>query len=286
MINKIIIGVLGPKGSFSDIAGKKWAKKRKALKGKYELRYFEDIPSVIAAIAKGEISFAVIPVENSLEGAVTVTLDLLMEQKGIKIVDELVLKIVHCLLAKKGCTSIKKIASHPQGLAQCRRHLAENYPGVELVPLSSTSAAAVKASKSKNFAAIASKEAAVEYGLEVIEEGIQDNNANCTRFIVIGNTLPAPTGKDKTSLIVWPKRNKAGALCEILKVFAKKNIDLTKVESRTTKKALGDYRFHMDLKGHMSDKDVAEALVELKKIVKKVKILGSYPEHNTMRRCK
>lgn len=285
-MNKNIIGVLGPRGSFSEKAGKKWLRKKGVRKGKYELKYFADIPSVISAMAKGEIDFAVIPVENSLEGPVTVTLDLLMDQEGIKIVDELVLKIVHCLLAKKGCTSIKKIASHPQGLAQCRKYIEKNYPGVELMPMDSTSAAALKASKSKNFAAIASKEAAAEYGLEAIEEGIQDNNANCTRFIVIGNILPAPTGNDKTSLIVWPKRNKAGALYEILGVFAKKNIDLTKVESRTTKRALGDYRFHMDLKGHMNDKNVAKALAELKKIVKKVKILGSYPLAGTIGRCR
>lgn len=273
----ITIGVLGPKKSFSEKAAKQWAEKSISRNEQYKIEYFDDIPSIIAAIIKGEITFAVIPTENSLEGSITITLDLLMEHEELKIVGEWVLQIVHCFLANKRGIPIKKIASHQQAINQCRNYLQLYHKGIETVPMNSTSAAAAKASKSKSIAAIASREAAAEYDLDIIDENIQDNSVNFTRFIVIGNYYPAITGNDKTSIIVWPKENKAGALYEILGVFAEKEIDLIKIESRTTKKTLGDYLFHIDIKGHMEDKIIAEALKELKRKAGILKNLGSYP---------
>lgn len=273
----ITIGVLGPKKSFSEKAAKQWAEKNIGSNDQYRIEYFDDIPSIITAIIKSEITFAVIPTENSLEGSITITLDLLMEHEELKIVGEWVLHIVHCFLAKKRGSLIKKIVSHQQAINQCRNYLQLYCKGIKIVPMNSTSAAAAKASKSKDTAAIASREAAAEYDLDIIDENIQDNSANFTRFIVIGNYCPATTGNDKTSIIVWPKENRAGALYEILGVFAEKKIDLIKIESRTTKKALGDYLFHIDMKGHMEDKIIAETLEKLKQKVGMLKNLGSYP---------
>jgi len=264
------IATLGPRGTYSEKAARQ-------LDMSARIVFCRNIPDVVEAVLAGKEDVAVVPIENSLEGSVNVTLDLLRENK-LSVIGEINVHVVHCLVMKGKKEDVTMIYSHSQALAQCRKYLRENFPNAQIYETTSTADAANKASLAKHIAAIASKEAANEYGLKIFAKNIQDVNENYTRFIVIGKNIPEPTGNDKTSIIVYPKENKFGALYEILGVFAKRGIDLTKVESRTTKKALGDYLFHIDLNGHVKDKIVAAALEELREIVQMLKILGSYPK--------
>ncbi len=166
--------------------------------------------------------------------------------------------------------------SKPQALSQCRKYIKKNFRDIEIRSTLSTSQAAKLASGSKNIAAIASIESAQRYGLDILAENIQDMNENYTRFIVVGKNTPPATGNDKTSIIIYLEKNRPGALYEILGEFASKGIDLTRIESRPTKKILGDYLFHIDLKGHIKDEVVRDVLDRVKHKVGMLKILGSY----------
>lgn len=265
----MIIGILGPEGSYSEKAAKQW-------RPSANLRYCDDIQDTVEALLRNEVDYAIVPVENSLEGSIPLTLDLLMEHQ-LKIAGEEIVQISHCLLVKSDISDIKTIMSHPQALSQCRRFLKEHFRNIEVRPVMSTSLAAKLASGSKDLAAIASIESAQRYGLKIIEENIQDINENYTRFIVIGKETPHATGNDKTSIIVYLQKNRPGALYEILGELAHRNIDLTKIESRPTKKLLGDYLFHIDLRGHIEDALIKETLDKIKSKVGMLKILGSYP---------
>ena len=265
----MIIGILGPERSFSEKAAEQW-------NDKSELRYYDDIMETVEALLKGDVDYSIVPVENSLEGSITLTLDLLMEHQ-LKITGEVIVQVNHCLLSKGSLRDIKIIMSHPQALSQCRKFIKKNFEDAEVRSTMSTSLAAKLASESKEIAAIASRESARKYGLAILAENIQDISENYTRFIVIGKTSPRATGNDKTSIIVYLEKNRPGALYEILGDFANKGIDLTKIESRPTKKILGDYLFHIDLRGHIEDKTIKEALERIKGKVGMLKILGSYP---------
>ena len=265
----MIIGTFGPEGSYTEKAAKQWNKTG-------ELHYYDDIQDTVEALIHNEVDCSIVPVENSLEGSIPLTLDLLMEHQ-LKIVGEVIVQINHCLLATGRLSDIKVIMSHPQALSQCRKYIKSHFRNVELRPVLSTSHAAKLASGSGDIAAIASRESAQRYGLKILDENIQDMNENYTRFIVIGNDIPEPTGNDKTSIIIYLQKNRPGALFEILKEFANKNIDLTKIESRPTKKFLGDYLFHIDLKGHIEDRHIKETLEKINSKVGMLKILGSYP---------
>ncbi len=265
----MIIGILGPEGSYSEKAAKKWNKKSK-------LRYCDDIQDTVEVLLQNEVDYSIVPVENSLEGSIPLTLDLLMEYQ-LKIAGEVVIQIKHCLLAKGNISDIKVIMSHPQALSQCRKFIKKHFRNAEVSPVMSTSLAAKLASGSKDIAAIASVESAEMYGLKILEENIQDINENFTRFIVVGKETPHATGNDKTSIIIYLQKNRPGALYEILGELAHRNIDLTKIESRPTKKLLGDYLFHIDLRGHIEDALIKETLDRIESKVKMLKILGSYP---------
>ena len=265
----MIIGTLGPEGSFSEKAAKQW-------NDKAELRYYDDILDTVDALLRDEVDCSIIPIENSLEGSITLTLDLLMEQQ-LKIVGEVIVQIRHCLLSKGRLADLKILMSIPQALSQCKKYIKQNFKNIEVRTTLSTSQAAKLASEAKHIAAIASRESARIYGLEILDEDIQDANENFTRFIVIGRTTPPATGNDKTSLIVYLEKNRPGALYEILGEFANKGIDLTKIESRPTKRVLGDYLFYIDLKGHIEDRIIKDALERVKSKVGMLKILGSYP---------
>lgn len=265
----MIIGTLGPEGSYSEKAAEQWNKAGK-------LQYYDDIQDTVEALLNNEVDYSIVPVENSLEGSIPLTLDLLMEHQ-LKIVGEVIVQISHCLLSNGRLSDIKIIMSHPQALSQCRKFIKNNFKNVEVRPVLSTSLAAKLASGSKDIAAIASGESAQRYGLKILEENIQDVNENYTRFIVIGKETPHATGNDKTSIILYLQKNRPGALFEILDEFAKKNIDLTKIESRPTKKLLGDYLFHIDLKGHIEDRIIIDTLEKINSKVGMLKILGSYP---------
>ena len=265
----MIIGTLGPEGSFSEKAAKQW-------NDKAELRYYDDILDTVDALLRDEVDCSIVPIENSLEGSITLTLDLLMEQQ-LKIVGEVIVQIRHCLLSKGRLADLKILMSIPQALSQCKKYIKQNFKNIEVRTTLSTSQAAKLASEAKHIAAIASRESARIYGLEILDEDIQDANENFTRFIVIGRTTPPATGNDKTSLIVYLEKNRPGALYEILGEFATEGIDLTKIESRPTKRVLGDYLFYIDLKGHIEDRIINDALDRVKSKVGMLKILGSYP---------
>jgi prephenate dehydratase len=265
----MIIGTLGPKGTYSEKAALLWDDKA-------DLRYYDDIFDTVDALLRHEVDCSIVPIENSLEGSITLTLDLLMEHQ-LKIIGEVIVQIKHCLLSRGKPEEVKIIMSHPQALSQCRKYIKNHFKDIEIRSALSTSLAAKLASGSNEIASIASKESADVYGLKVIEENIQDMNENFTRFVVIGKETRAPTGNDKTSIIVYLEKNRPGALYEILGEFANKRIDLTKIESRPTKKVLGDYLFYIDMKGHIQEKSIKETLDRIRSKVGMLKILGSYP---------
>ncbi|HEY9246226.1 MAG TPA: prephenate dehydratase [Candidatus Methanoperedens sp.] len=265
----MIIGTLGPEGSYTEKAAKKWDNGAK-------LRYYDDILDTVEALMRDEVDMSVVPIENSLEGSITLTLDLLMEYQ-LKIVGEIVIQINHCLLSKGRPDEIKIIISHPQALSQCRKYITKNFRNAEIRPTLSTSIAAKQVAELSGVAAIASRESAVRYGLDILDENIQDTSENYTRFIVIGKTVSHATGNDKTSVIIYLEKNMPGALYEILGEFAIRKIDLTKIESRPTKRNLGDYLFYIDMKGHLENAIVKDAIEKVRSKVGMLKILGSYP---------
>ncbi len=231
---------------------------------------------VLGEVESGRADFGIIPVENSNEGSVSVTLDILADTE-LSVCGEVSLKIEQCFLVSDSKAKITRIYSHPHALAQCRQWLNKHYSDAELVPVSSTAEAAKTAAKSSHSAAIASEAAGKIYGMYVLHKGIQDNRQNWTRFFVVGNTQTNPSGKDKTTLIFMLK-DKIGALYEILGIFNKNKVNLTKIESRPTKKKAWEYMFFADLEGHMADKKTAKTVEELKKSCVFVKVLGSYPK--------
>ncbi len=266
---KISIGVLGPEGTFSEQAAKRWIGYSPV-----EIRYFDDIDEVVSSVGTA-IDFGVVPIENSLEGSIGLTLDALLRYP-VTIIGEVILPIQHSLLAKSG--AIHTIMSHPQAIAQCRRFLEENYRNADIQVTASTAHAAKLASTKEGVAAIAPAETATKYGLEIISANIQNADENYTRFIVLGTDadLPAPTGHDKTSIIVDLHKDRPGALYELLGEFASRDINLTKIESCPTRKALGDYLFYIDFQGHIHDELVSNVMKSTEKIVAMCKVLGSY----------
>ncbi len=266
---KTAIGVLGPEGTFSEQAAKRWIGYSSA-----ELRYFDDIDEVISSVGT-TIDLGVVPIENSLEGSIGLTLDALLKYP-VTIIGEIILPIQHCLLAKSG--AIHTVMSHPQAIAQCRRFLEANYGNADIQVTASTAHAAKLASAQEGVAAIAPAETAAKYGLEIVSANIQNVDENYTRFIVLGTDtdLPAPTGHDKTSIIVDLRKDRPGALYELLGEFASRDINLTKIESCPTKKALGDYLFYIDFQGHIHDELICDAMKSIEGMVAMLKVLGSY----------
>jgi prephenate dehydratase len=285
----MIIGVLGPTGSYSEKAAEKWIAKEGDAKG-FSLQYYDDIPDTVSAVLDRTIDLGIVPVENSLEGSVGITLDLLNEN-DLTIVGEVVVTIKHCLLSKGKLSDIRIILSHPQALAQCRQFLKKRFANAEIRTTGSTSHAAKLANEFEEMAAIASRESAQMYGLEVLIQDIQDREENHTRFIVIkaGPTAgptpePEPSlsekGSYKTSIIVYLKKDRPGALYELLGEFAKRGVNLTRIESRPSKRALGDYIFYIDFEGHTNDEVIRDALDNITSSVGMLKNLGSYPQFN------
>ena len=283
----MIIGVLGPTGSYSEKAAEKWIAKNGGSKV-VNLQYYDDIPDTVSAVLDKTIDLGIIPVENSLEGSVGITLDMLNEN-DLTIVGEMVVTIKHCLLSKGKLSDIKIILSHPQALAQCRQFLKKRFANAEIRTTGSTSHAAKLANEFEEMAAIASRESAQMYGLKVLIQDIQDRKENHTRFIVIksGSTVKTPSEPEpsvsekisyKTSIIVYLKKDRPGALYELLGEFAKRGINLTRIESRPSKRALGDYIFYIDFEGHTNDEVIIDALDNITSSVGMLKILGSYPQ--------
>jgi len=265
-----LVGVLGPEGTFSERAARKYSPN-------IILRYYSDFDDVLAAVEHNEVDFGVVPLENSLEGSVGQTLDSLL-RRDVMIIDEINVPVKHCLIGKGKPENVKVIVSHPQALAQCRRYLKHHYPQVELRTTGSTSHAAKLAQEFSEMAAIAGAEAAKNYGLNIMARDVQDSEENVTRFVVVGRKLSLPSGKDKTSLAIYLEKAAPGALWNVLEEFAHRGINLTKIESRPSRKGLGDYYFFIDLEGHVSDSQVDEVLRKIENKAAIVKLLGSYPQ--------
>jgi prephenate dehydratase len=275
-INKKI-AYLGPPGTFTEEALDKFVGDISQIKK----IPFSTVTEVIKSVDKGEADEGLVPIENSIEGSVNITQDILTFESEAKIIGEVTIPVKHSLIGKKKIKlgKVRRIISHPHATAQCRKFLAANLKGVEIVAANST-AEAVKILKKEDddVAAIGTKIAAKIYGLEIIESDIEDNKDNKTRFVFIGNKIQPRTGSDKTSIVCFLKEDRPGSLYNILKEFAQRNINLTRLESRPAKKNLGDYVFMIDLDGHLHDKNVFEAIEVLRRGVYMVKILGSYPK--------
>jgi chorismate mutase/prephenate dehydratase len=263
------IAYLGPQATFTNLAA------IKKFGSQVEYLPCNTITDIFAEVEKQNADYGVVPIENSIEGAVSHTLDMFVDS-DLKICAQIILEVSHNLLANCPKKSIKRIYSNPQVFGQCRIWLESNLPKAELVEVTSTTRAAQIAAKSKNSACIASILAAKQYGLKVIAKDIEDNPHNITRFLVIGQTDVAQSGEDRTS-IMFSIKDRVGALHDMLVPFKKNKINLTKIESRPSKKKAWDYYFYVDLAGHRLDGKVKRALKELEDKCKYLKILGSYP---------
>ena len=266
------IGFLGPLGTYSEEAS--------LLHDKTADRQYPTITGVGEAVAAGEVDEGVVPIENSLEGPVTFTLDLLIAQPTLFIRGEIDLPIEHYLLAKPGTdpTEIKVIYSHPQALAQCRQYLEKNYPQAEQMASLSTVLCVTDSFESKvPAAAISPRRASELYDVDILDRGIQDVANNVTRFAVIGLSDHAPTGDDKTSMAFTLEKDSPGLLHRVLGEFADRDINLLKIESRPTKQLLGEYIFLLDCVGHRDESPMKEALAALSDPISMLRVLGSYP---------
>lgn len=269
------VGILGPRGTYSEIAA------RNHFGEKVDISPYPLITDVSEAVEKREVQFGVVPVESLREGSIGETLDALA-WKDVKVNAEIVLKITHHLLGTEETEfdEIKQVLSHPQAIAQCREFLRRNLPDAELISVTSTAKAAKQISKDgKHYmAAIGSRGLADLYNLKIIEENIQGGKEDETRFFSLAKKDNEPTGEDKTSIVFYTKEDRPGILSEILQEFAKRDINLTKIESRPSKEALGDYLFFIDFEGHRKEPSVRKALEKIKPKVATLKIIGSYPK--------
>ena len=263
------ISFLGPKGTFTHEAAY-------ILEG--NLIPYCTIPAVMESVSNGECQFGVVPIENSIEGPVGLTLDSLAHKFDLRIFKEMVIPINQNLIVnpKTVMNDITDVYSHSQAIAQCQEFIRDN----EIQPhyAVSTARAAKSILGDKTKAAIGNSKAAEIYGLEILKPNIQDLDNNETRFVVLSKNDHEPTGRDKTSIIFSIYEDKPGMLYKILGVFEKESINLTKIESRPSKKGLGKYLFFVDFYGHRKDKTVQNILNELDGLTYFLKVLGSYPE--------
>jgi prephenate dehydratase len=267
------LSYLGPAGTYSEAAAVLYDSQA-------ELVPFSTIPAVCRAVSEGNADEGIVPIENSIEGSVVYTLDFLISETDLSIFHEIVLPIQHCLMVRPGSDGeeFQIVFSHPQSLAQCRRYLEEHFPNAEPVASLSNSAAVTDMLESKvTAAAIAPQRAAELYGAQIIQRGIQDVTNNVTRFVLLGWKDHPPTGNDKTSFCFTFAEDAPGSLYNALGIFASRNINLVKIESRPTKESLGQYNFLVDCEGHRENKPVKEALEALSTQVSGLKVFGSYP---------
>ncbi len=264
---------LGPAGTFTEAA------LQKSTASDDVRNPYINVTAALDAVRTGDADYALVPIENSVEGVVARTLDELATGIPLTIAAEVTLAVTFDLMAKPGMTQINRIGTHPHAESQCRTYLSKNYPHAEIVPTNSTAAAAELVAKGQLDAAIASSAAAANFGLEIVAANIGDNQAAVTRFISAQKPgfIPAPTGHDRTSLVVYIDIDHAGALLEILSVFAKYDVNLTFIQSRPTGRELGHYHFIIDVEGHINDEPVARSMEELREICDDIRFLGSYP---------
>ena len=275
------IAFLGPKGTFADSALASLA----SVAG-IQTVPAESVPKAFERVRSETVDAALVPIENSVEGSVSVTLDELNGATDLVILDEVVLPVQFVLVARQGMKleGVTAVGTHPHAAAQCRKWLARNLPQAQTIPSMSTAGAgaALLADDAPYDAAIVPPIAAERYPLAVLAEDIADNVEAWTRFVLVGRPgrVPNPTGNDKTSLVLFIRANQSGALLEILTELAVRGVNLTRIESRPTRRVLGEYSFSVDLEGHLTDARVAEALMGLKRVCADVRFLGSYPRHS------
>ena len=268
--DSLSVAYLGPQGTFSQEAASKH------FGGMTKLAPCGSIDEVFRQVETGAVGYGVVPVENSTEGAIGRTLDLLLATPA-KICGEVMLPIRQCLMGKSGkLGDVRKVYSHTQSLAQCQQWLARHLAKAERLPVVSNAEAARLAARQRGAAAIGPKTAAALYGLKVIAANIEDESKNTTRFLVLAARDAAPSGRDKTSLVM-STRNVPGAMHELLTPLAANQVSMTRLESRPSRTGLWEYVFYVDIEGHQSDANVARALSELEKKASFLKNLGSYP---------
>lgn len=263
------IAYLGPEATFTHQA----AIRRFGSSLRYAAQ--KTISDVFNEVSRNRADYGVVPVENSTEGIVTHTLDMFVDS-DLKIVAQIVISIQHCLVGKVKMDDVKKLYSHPQALAQCRGWVQNHLPHVEIIESSSTTRAAELACQEKNAVAIASSLAAERYQLKILERDIQDNSINATRFLVLGRQCGPATGRDRTSLML-SIAHEVGALHRALAPMRRHRLNMTRIESRPSKRKAWEYFFFVDCDGHVQDEKVAKAIEQLSKQCSFVKVLGSYP---------
>jgi prephenate dehydratase len=285
----VAIGFLGPPGTFTEEA-----LRSDPVLAAANLRPLPSFVQVLSAVTDGGVDYGFVALENSIEGTVSITMDQLVFERDLIIVGEVVLPVTQNLLAPPGVGlgDVRRVVSFPHATGQCRTWLSSNLPGVEEVAATSTAEAVrqVASSGEAGTAAIGTALAASLYGLEVVAPRIEDHLDNATRFVLVAPHdagIPAPTGHDKTSIVCFQSTDHPGSLHGILGQFSARDLNLVKLESRPTKKALGEYCFIIDFEGHIAEEVVADCLRDLHVGLRRLKFLGSYPaagEHGPARR--
>ena len=269
------ISHLGPEGTFTDQACHVYAT------ADWERVGYPEMHQVVGALVDGEVDEAIVPIENSVGGAVIDIVDFLVGTANVQIKGELLLGIEQCLIAHPGVdpSEIKVVRSKPEALSQCRKYLDAHLPdAVRIATASTVEAVSMVKSGTREVSAVGPRRAADLAGLPVIKSGIQDGQNNVTRFVMLASRDHEPTGADKTSIVFsFMNRDTPGQLYMALEPFARRNINLTKIESRPTGEELGNYVFLLDFLGHRMDPEIAETLKELRELAPMVKVLGSYP---------
>ena len=285
-------GYLGPEGTFAEaalLATLGASDGVASLPEGIELTPYVGVAAAIAGVRAGEVAASMVPVENSVEGAVAQTLDELAAGEPLTVIGEAVLPVTFSLLARPGTRleDLRRVGTHPHAEAQTRQWFARNLPGVSVVPTTSTAAAAAAlADGSAQWeAAVGAPFAGTLYGLATLAEGVGDNPSAETRFVLVSGPTapPTATGADKTSLVLYIGQDHPGALLEILTEFAVRGINLTRIESRPTGGGIGDYFFSIDCEGHIDDARVGEALMGLRRVCAEVRFLGSFPRVDGVR---
>lgn len=272
------VAFLGPEGTFT----------QQAVKHQFGLSVHAlpqaSIPNVFLAVERGQADYGVVPVENATEGVVDSTLDTFLDSP-LQITAEILLPVEQALLLRHDLelAQVQRVYSHPQALGQCQRWLAAHLPHAAQIAASSTAEAARLAHEDAEGAAVASELAAKLFDLKVGCECIQDLSGNATRFLVLGRTAMAPTGKDRTSLVVTVKDG-PGALLQLLEPLARRSLNLTRIQNRPTRRRAWEHAFFLDVEGHAAEAPMAEALAELRQVAASMKLLGSYPQGEEVRR--
>ncbi|MDJ1170837.1 prephenate dehydratase [Roseofilum sp. BLCC_M154] len=278
----VMIAYLGPRGTYSEAAAIACSGQLKSQGYDSELRPYPSIAQTLQAVAKGESHLAIAPVENSIEGSVPMTLDTLWQLQGLEIQQAYVLPIYHGLLSQiDDLSAIKTVYSHPQALAQCQEWLEQHLPGVELIPTNSTTESIQYLEPVRPIAAIASQRAAKLYEVPILAYPINDRPDNCTRFWAMSSTgtdihLNSPSQPKTHTSIAFSLANIPGVLVKPLEIFARQGINLSRIESRPTKRSLGEYLFFIDIEVDAREPSIQHTLQQLEEYTEVLKIFGSY----------